>query len=539
MWVLGINWRFHDASAALVDGTGRVVALAEEERFSRVKHAWDSLPRQAVAHCLERAGITWRELDAVAMGWDLRLLRPWATSDTEELYGQLFGPEAAGAATAPPLEFVEHHLAHANSAFYASGFAQAGVLVVDGSGEHAATSIYEARHGEGLTLRAQWSRAYSLGSMYEAATQHIGFGELQAGKTMGLAPYGTGDDHVVLPHGDMVTEGPWANKRLLDLPKDASDPEVIGAWRGYLEDRFGRAEESPERLHLDPVAVRVAASAQATVEEAMRTLYTETRCLTGYPEVCLAGGVALNSVSNGRHPEPVYIPPFPHDAGVALGAAWQLAPAERPTELDSPYLGRELTVSGELDLAREAGLRVSPYEPEVVLGLLSEGAVGAVAEGRAEVGPRALGHRSIIAIPRPAAVRDRINVLKGRELWRPLAPVTLAEHAPRLWPGQGRREWYMVGTSHVSREASRVMPAAAHVDGTTRPQVLRPGAAPALQALLHGLTAEGQPPVLVNTSFNGRGEPIVDSATDALRAFTGLGLDFLVLGEHLIRTASR
>jgi len=534
MWVLGINWRFHDASAALVDGDGRLFALAEEERYSRVKHAWNTLPREAVAFCLRTGGITWREVDVVAIGWDLRLMGPWSDADTGELYAEIFGPGAAGR-EAPRLEFVEHHLAHACSAFYASGFPEAGVLVADGTGESAATSIFAAQHGAGLTLRRRWPRKYSLGTMYEAATRLLGFGGLEAGKTMGLAPYGIADDHVVLPFGDEVSTGPWGNKMLCDLPPDPSNPQMREAWTRYLADRFGAVTRPPGELDQDPIAVRIAASVQRTVEEAMRALYAETVCLSGSPNICLAGGVALNCVSNGRLPEPLYIPPFPHDAGVSLGAAWAIAPPACPVPLQSPYLGGTLDAGPQADQARADGMHVEPFVPEVAAELLLHGAIGAVAEGRAEAGPRALGHRSIIAIPRPAGVRDRINVLKGREPWRPLAPVTFPDYAPRLWPGQGSRALYMVGAATVSAHGQQVMPAVTHVDATTRPQVLPSGAAPAVESILRQLQQAGLPPVLVNTSLNGRGEPIIDSAAQAVDTLKGLSLDFLILGQHLIR----
>jgi carbamoyltransferase len=339
MWVLGINWRFHDASAALVDGDGHVLALAEEERYSRVKHAWKTLPREAVACCLRAGGITWRDLDVVAVGWDLRLLGPWSAPDADELYAEIFGAGATGR-DAPRLEFVEHHLAHACSAFYASGFTEAGVLVADGTGEYAATSIYSARHGTGLTQQRSWPRKYSLGTMYEAATRLLGFGGLEAGKTMGLAPYGIAGDHVVLPFGDDVSSGPHGNKLLDDMPPVPPNPQVREAWTRYLRDRFGAVTADP--CGLDPVAVSIAASVQRTIEEAMRALHAETVSLSGSSNICLAGGVALNCVSNGRLPEALYIPPFPHDAGVSLGAAWAIAPPAVPVPLPSPYLGGTL-----------------------------------------------------------------------------------------------------------------------------------------------------------------------------------------------------
>jgi carbamoyltransferase len=284
----------------------------------------------------------------------------------------------------------------------------------------------------------------------------------------------------------------------------------------------------------------MAASAQRTVEIAMHDLRAETRRLSGLPHVCLAGGVALNSVVNGRLPEPLYVPPFPHDAGVALGAAWSVCPPATAGLLESPYLGSEpgdlaATAAGTRQPDAD-GLVVTPFTPEVVVELLIRGRIGAIAEGRAEVGPRALGHRSIVALPRDREMRDRLNAVKRREAWRPFAPVTLPDYAPRLWPSQGLREHYMIGNAVVSEHGLEVMPAAVHVDGTTRPQVLLPGAAPTLGSLLETLRNAGLPPVLVNTSFNGPGEPIVNTAEDAVRSFRELGLDFLVLGDCLVRT---
>jgi Carbamoyltransferase C-terminus len=253
----------------------------------------------------------------------------------------------------------------------------------------------------------------------------------------------------------------------------------------------------------------------------------------GQVTVCAAEALPVSFPVPGR------LPPFPHDAGVSLGAAWAIAPPASPAALESPYLGALLEAGPHIDQARADGLHVEPFVPETVAELLLGGAIGAVAEGRAEAGPRALGHRSIIAIPCPADVRDRINVLKGREPWRPLAPVTVQEYAPRLWPGQGSRALYMVGAASVSAHGQAVMPAATHVDATTRPQVLPSGAAPAVESILRHLQQAGLPPVLVNTSLNGPGEPIADSAAQAIQTLKNLGLDFLILGGHLIRPARR
>jgi carbamoyltransferase len=536
MWVLGINWKLHDSSAALIDGDGRIVALAEEERFIRLKHAPGRFPVNAARYCLATAGLTWRDLDAVAMGWDMRRFRTWEDAERADMYAELFGAEAAGE-DGPEFVFVEHHLAHALSSFYASGFERAGVLVVDGSGELESASIYAGDRSSGLTLKRQWARGYSIGLMYEAASDLLGFGRFGAGKTMGLAPYGVGGDSTLIPMGDLIGDGTWQSKPPLDVPADVDSDVLVKEWKNYFSDHFGAVTATTEHLDKDPVAVRIAASAQRTVEEAYRAFHAETVYQAGTQEICLAGGVALNCVANGKLPEPVYVPPFPHDAGVSVGAAWSICPPKHKGVLESPYLGTDLSVAGQqLDDLRRAGFVVTEFSPDAVIELLLEGAIGSVAQGRAEIGPRALGHRSIVAIPHPADVRNRINTLKNREQWRPLAPVTLADYAPALWPGQGLRERYMVGSAVVSSHAREVMPAATHpVDGTTRPQVIVPGQAPVVESLLHGLRTAGVPPVLVNTSFNGRDEPVVDSSADAVRTFLGIGLDFMVLGDHLLR----
>jgi carbamoyltransferase len=534
VWVLGINWKRHDSAAALVDGDGRIWALAEEERFTRVKHAWGTWPTQAAWHCLRTAGITWRDLDAVAMGWDLPSMEPWSDRDRAGLYEALFGAGAA-AASRPELVFVQHHLAHAFSTFHASGFERAGVLVVDGSGELDAMSIYSADRRGGITLRRRWPRGYSLGSMYEAATRLLGFGSLDSGKTMGLAPYCEAGAEAALRFPDVTTDGEWTADHGFGLPDTASYPEFTQAWRRYLARCIGAVRCPAERLDADPVARRIAASVQRTVETGTLALHAETRRLAGGDHVCLAGGVALNCVANGLLPEPIYVPPYPHDAGVALGAAWSVCPPAVAGLLDSPYLGSPIVVVGEHRRLRDDGYGVAELASSDVVDLLLEGAIGAVAEGRSEVGPRALGHRSIVALPHPAAVRDRINRIKGREPWRPLAPVTLPGYAARLWPSDGLREVYMAGTTTCTEHAGEVMGAALHVDGSTRPQVLPAGQSPVVESLLHGLADAGLPPVLINTSFNGPGEPIVDSAADAVGAFQRLGLDFLVLGDHLVR----
>lgn len=534
MWTLGINWKWHDSSAALVDGEGRVVAFSEEERFIRQKHAFGNFPVQAAQYCLRTAGITWRDVDTVSVGWNFGHL----AAQADAVLSTLFDVEIRGR-DRPKMEFVPHHLAHALSSFHASGFERAGVLVVDGSGEVDSATIYSADRDRGLTPLRSWDRRFSLGSLYVAVTQMMGFGRLDAGKTMGLAPYGFGEG-AALPVADFAQGRVDERSPAAVMSAETGFGAFVEAWAGHLKDTFGPVRAAGADLHTDPVARKAAAGAQRSVEAALTALHRETVLLSGQEAVCLAGGVALNCVANGLLPEPVYIPPFPHDAGVALGAAWAVCPPKQPPGPMSPYLGLDLR-HGREELARlrEAGCTVSEFEPGRAVEALLAGRIGAVAEGRAEIGPRALGHRSIIALPRPASIKGAINGLKTREPWRPFAPVTTPDYAGRLWAAQGLRERYMIGTVKVFSGSRGILPGAVHVDGTTRPQVLGPDGCASIRALLSTLAASGQPPVLVNTSFNRRGEPIVNSAADAVDAFLGIGLDFLLLDGLYIERPSQ
>ena len=305
MWVLGINWKWHDTSAALVDETGKVWAFAEEERFTRKKHAWDTFPLRSTQYCLSVAGISWRDIDTVAVGWAVPHLR-----DSEDaLFSAIFGSEIPASAR-PQLVFVKHHLAHAISSFYASGSEQSGVLVVDGSGETDSATIYRADRVTGLTPLRSWDRRFSLGSLYMAATQHLGFGKLDAGKTMGLSSHGMNDSSFILPVGDLVEDRIGYSPAVNIDPEQHFDVFTL-AWAAYLENQFGAIKTGTHDLHLDPTARQVAASAQRTVENVFRSLHAETAALTGCESVCLAGGVALNCVANGMLPEPGLHSPVP------------------------------------------------------------------------------------------------------------------------------------------------------------------------------------------------------------------------------------
>jgi carbamoyltransferase len=530
LWILGLNGPpigWHDASACLVDGDGQVVAMAEEERFTRVKHAVRTYPRNAARFCLDFAGIEPQDLDVIAIGWDLPKLYSqfggrWEFTTPRDFLSQRLGWNFAGRA-GPEFVCVPHHRAHATSAFYASGLESAAILVNDGNGEDESISIYQARLGAPMIRREVWPRSHSLGFMYDAACRAIGLTFLEAGKTMGLAAYGRENPPWQLMEGDGAEFHPP-----FTLGPEAVYHDIIPAW----EEQLGRHGSFPvstasANLDTDELAVQIAWSAQASVERIVPELVKHARAITGLDAVCLAGGVALNCSTNGLLEDPIYVPPVSADAGGALGAAWAVAPPPAALGPLSPYLGLEV----ETPTSTPESWTTALLEPSAVVERLLQGQVGGIAWGRAEVGPRALGHRSLIALPREVAMRDRLNTIKGRELWRPLAPIGTREAGHRFWDGPQELQRYMLGAASVTPLGAERIPATVHVDGTARAQIA--DSAGLICDVLTVLGETGADPVLINTSFNTRGEPIVNTGDDAARSAEALGVDFLVAGDAL------
>ncbi|WP_369217651.1 carbamoyltransferase C-terminal domain-containing protein [Streptomyces flavofungini] len=545
MWILGVNappagW--HDTAACLIDGDGRIVAFSEEERLNRRRHSLYRKPSGAARLCLEQAGISAADIDVVALGWDDEQLYPGRFADDAEFLAYAVGLDFGD--RLPEVVRVGHHQAHAASSFYASPFRKAGVLVVDGHGENESSSIWTYEEGREPRLERSWQRTASLGYAYDAASTWLGFSFLNAGKTMGLAAYGRAHD----VRTESLVEISGEDFRLAVEPLTESTgrataeeikeqyEDTVGRWRERYTSIAGAQgpKAAEDRLADDPSAVLVAYTAQRVVEETVTHLAARARAAAGVEELCMSGGVALNCSTNGTLPGPLYVPPVPHDAGVALGAAWTVRPPRtRTTPLD-PYLGSDIAAHRVTD-ADTTGLLRTPLDIDELTGLLLAGRVGAVAQGRAEVGPRALCHRSIIAVPDTADVNTRVNTVKNREQWRPFAGVTRPGYGARLWERQEHLSRYMLGAARATGLGREVAPGVVHVDGTTRPQVLTGDEAPAVGAVLDALEAQGAPPVLLNTSFNDRGEPVVDTAADALAAFRAMDLDFLVLGDALYR----
>ncbi len=537
--ILGVNappTGWHDAAACLVAYDGTLLAFCEEERLSRAKHAERSGPRLAVRYCLEQAGAQLGDVDLVVTGWEMpqaaRLHgHEWTLEGTPGWLSEQLGWPCC-ADDMPEVRYVGHHLAHATLAFHASDFAVAAVLVVDGNGDDESISIYRADRERGLVRMRVWPRSHSLGYLYDASCRVAGFGPLEAGKLMGLSAYGRANG---VEPWDLL---PGARPR---APRDIDDGDgfnkYIHAWTAELDRLAGgrRPAHGRAELQLDELAVQVAVSAQEAVERAVVRLAALARELAGTDNLCLAGGVALNCKANGLLRGPVFAPPAPHDAGTALGAAWHVAPprragAARISAFLGPAPGAES--NGAFD-----GLHRESLSFERLCEALQAGCCGAIVQGAGEIGPRALGHRSIVADPSDPDMHRRLNDIKGRERWRPFGAAALSTRAGALWEPRPRLSDYMLAGTPVSDVAREQLPSAVHVDGTTRPQELDPECGDLLAGLLAewGDRAGG---ALINTSFNGPGEPIVSSRADAASAFRRLGLDFLVMDDEVVAADS-
>jgi carbamoyltransferase len=593
--ILGISAFYHDSAAAVIVD-GRIVAAAQEERFSRTRHD-AAYPRRAVDWALEAAGLSLAEVERVAfydkpflkferlvetyVAMAPRGFRSFATAIPVWLREKLFQKRLlleelerhpGGLGGREKLLFAEHHLSHAASAFYPSPFEEAVVLTMDGVGEWATTTVSIGR-GNRLTVEKEIAFPHSLGLLYSAFTYYLGF-KVNSGeyKVMGLAPYGEPRfAEAILSH-------------LIDLKADGSfrlDQRYFAYCTGLTmtSRAFDRLFGQPPRREGEPLTqfhMDLAASLQAVTEEAVLRL---TRALArdyAIPNLCLAGGVALNCVANGKVArdgafERLWVQPAAGDAGGAPGAAlaaWHMElgkprVAVSGDAMSGAYLGpeypqeeieRRLAAAGaRFDVLDETGMI------EAVAGALAEGAAVGWFQGRMEFGPRALGARSILADPRSETMQRTLNLkVKYRESFRPFAPAVLREKAGDWFELDGESP-YMLLTAAVRPEHRRALseadralfgidrlnvprsaiPAVTHVDWSARVQTVDEATNPRFHALLSAFERRSGVPVLVNTSFNVRGEPIVCSPEDAFRCFMGTELDLLAVGNCLLRKADQ
>lgn len=538
MFVIGISSGLrhghHDGAAVLMKD-GNIIAAAEEERFTLAKHARAELPRGAIRYCLRQAGIGIKEVDHICSPLTTY---PHYARRISEYIGFNFGH-------APKVQLYDHHACHAASTYYGSGFDEATVLCLDNSGDSSSGVVIHAK-GTNFKVLSRFTRHNSLGLYYGMMTQYLGYQMTNDEyKVMGLAAYGKpvyldAFEKVLRPAGLGFEFDPRLDKRLRDGEIYTSDFSMRQEriFTEMLEDLLG-----PRRVPGAPIEerfVNVAASAQKQLEVVVLHLVREAVKATGCPDVCLAGGVALNCKANMEvWMDPgvrrLYVPPVPHDAGVALGAA-MLKFAEQGgkiTPMDHAYWGPHYDADAIRKVLVQTGAKFVEHEDPVEPAVkdLMDGRTVGWFQGRMEFGPRALGNRSILADPRAIAIKDRINAaIKYREEYRPFCPSVTIENQDQYFADAFDLP-FMVVTLPAKEEARKHVPAVVHVDETARIQSVRSDTNPLYHRLISSFSKASGVPVLLNTSLNINEQPMVNAPLEALHTFSCSGLDVLYLGS--------
>jgi carbamoyltransferase len=589
MNILGISCYFHDAAAALLRD-GQLVAAAEEERFTRKKHDYE-FPQHAIDFCLRSGGLRAPDLDYVAffekpfVKFERLLLSSMQTFPRshrvfreamvnwlgDKLWVKSLIQKRLGMAPSKIL-FSEHHLSHAASAFLCSPFSEAAILTVDGVGEWTTASLGIGRDTE-IKLLKEIRFPHSLGLLYSAFTAFLGF-EVNEGeyKVMGMAPFGApryidkvhklirigrdGDFELDMDYfsfhysADQTFSGKFCD---LFGPPRPSETYFFTPASGYPSYFGSKPSNYQELAEQNQYYADVAASIQAVTEETLLKMAHHAYRETSLKRLCMAGGVALNSVANGKilrdTPfEQIYIQPAAGDGGCAVGAALyayhMVLGKPRTFVMEHAYWGEEHS-AGEIEMFLKANnIRYQKIDEdekliERVVDQLQEGKVIGWSQGRFEWGPRALGNRSIIADPRRPEMKDIVNTkIKFREPYRPFAPSVLAEKADQFFDFPEAAQHYparfMLYVMDVKENKRDSVPAITHVDGTGRLQVVDQATAPLYYQLIRRFGEATGVPVLLNTSFNLRGEPIVNTPQEAFMTFSRSEMDLLVLGQYLI-----
>jgi carbamoyltransferase len=572
MYILGLN-AFHADSSAAIFRDGVMIAATEEERFTRVKH-WAGFPLEAVRFCLREAGIGLAEVDHITIGRDprakflnkldylrrnpslvfgafRRLRNSRDVTRLEDLFRQV-DPSCDAASIRARIRNIEHHRSHLASAFYASPYEEAALLSIDGSGDFTTTMIGVGR-GTRIEVLDSVDFPASVGLLYTAFTQFLGFPHYgDEYKVMGLAPYGT-PRHVdkVLQLVRLQPGGlfRWDDRYFIPPSRAGFEyidhvPSVGDLYSPLFTSLFGQPRQRGEALtqeHRD-----LAASVQRATEEIIFHLLRTVRQRTGLDNVCVAGGVAQNSVANGKMAEAsgfkgVYIPSAGHDAGISMGSALyqyhHILGRPRNPAIRSAYTGIRFSNEQIEAVLRARSIAYRRLDDEALYDavtdkLIEPGVVGWF-QGRAEFGPRALGGRSILADPRNPQAKDLLNLkIKRRESFRPFAPSILREFSGEYFTRPDDVP-FMEKVFPIRPEKHAVIPAVTHVDGTGRLQTVDPEVSPRYHALIERFRRKTGVPILLNTSFN-ENEPIVNTPQEALDCYLRTRMDMLVLENCVI-----
>lgn len=548
MVILGINQVAglltgqHDAAAALIKD-GKLIASVEEERLNRQRHS-KGFPKLAVQYCLKEAGLTEKDIDIIAIGYN-----PWAIIrrgyfflDAWSMLAYLstfflyrMGTRKLRQESGARLMYIDHHLAHAASAYRCANFGDANVLTIDNAGETETASLFEGRAGKlickawiPIAYRRDRTKRRSIGGIYSRVTAMLKLGDNAEGKTMGLASYG-------------------------ESKLDFSAIMDIRGWKDWTLDRralkqyekYGRPDT---KATLSQDNKDLAASLQHALEEAFVNLGKDAHARTGLRKFALSGGCALNCNSNSRLAaqdfcDEIFIQPASHDGGIALGAALEamhrVGDGDFVHDYDHAYWGPGYS-DGEIEkILKEAKIpyrRSESIEAEAARHV-ADGKIVGWFQGRSELGPRALGNRSILANPGIAGMNDKVNVdVKHREVWRPFAPSVTKEDASKFFEGLEKMDEspFMLQTHYVRKEYRDKLPAITHTDGSARIQTVTSEQNPRYHRFLKELQKLTGMPIVMNTSFNDVGEPIVQSPKDAIRCFFATGFDVLAIGDFLV-----
>ena len=564
-YILGISCFYHDSAAALIKN-GEIIAAAQEERFTRVKHD-ASFPINAINYCLNEADIHPEDIDYIVFYenpflkferilftniatfpkslqqfllatkswikeklWVESIIRERLDYDGEVLFGK-------------------HHLSHMASAFYTSPFKKSAILTMDGVGEWA-TASYGIGKDNKIEIIKEMRFPHSLGLLYSAFTYYLGF-KINNGeyKVMGLAPYGKPRYY------DRIMN------ELIDLKSDGSIQLNLKYFAFHyglkmINRRFAVLFGGPSRKPDEPFTERhkdIAASIQKATETIVLKMADYVYQETKIKNLCLAGGVALNSVANGKllkksRFDNIYVQPAATDAGGALGAAlsvWYNTLKNKRIYMgrENIYLGPSFTDEEIVSVLKQYPVKYEKYTPDQLVKrtakLLADGRIVGWFQGRMEWGPRALGNRSILADPRRAEMKDKINkYVKHREAFRPFAPAVLSEYAEEYFEIDRESPW-MLFTVPVKKEKQKKIPAVVHIDGSARVQTVSEKDNPLFHQLLKEFYKITGIPVLLNTSFNIKGQPIVCSPEDAINTFLKTGLDILVINNYICRKGDK
>lgn len=572
MYILGIN-AFHGDSSACIYRDGELLVASEEERFRRIKH-WAGLPTQAIQFCLDEAGISIQEVNHIAISRDpqANILKKAVTALTSGIsFGYIIDRianknkvgslndqiEAAfnlkNGTLKAQIHNVEHHRSHLASAFFASPFEESAVLSIDGFGDFSSAMTGMGK-GKNIEVFDKVNFPHSIGIFYTAFTQYLGFPYYgDEYKVMGLAPYGQPTlvekvRDVIQPTADglfKINEKYFLHtSKGVKMTWEDGSPEIESLFSDYMVEKFGKVRAKDEPLtqyHKD-----LACSVQRVCEEIIFAMLNHLHKKTGCDNVCIAGGVAQNSVANGRMRlntpfKNIYIPPAGHDAGTCIGAAlWvynQVLQQPRTAPMFNPYTGSKSSNEEIKALLTAQNIAFTELEGEAlyekVANCLIGGGIAGWFQGRAEFGPRALGHRSILADPRRNDVKEILNLkIKRRESFRPFAPSILKEFVPEYFE-QTDNVPFMEKVFQIKPEKHAAIPAVTHVDGSGRLQSVDKEVEPKYHGLISHFHSKTGIPVLVNTSFN-ENEPIVNTPQQALDCFLRTKMDMLILENCVV-----